>query len=230
MTTLRQLHLPLRLLSKPLSTTYPRRRFLSTHQPPKTQPPIKSAIITGAARGIGRAIAHRLAADGYALTLNDLPSSSRTNDALTTLCHDLRTLGHFAHPFHADITSAPAVSSLLSFHLSHYGSLSTMVANAGIVAVEPLLTVTPDNFLHMLNVNVIGVFNCYRAAAEQFIKQETSGKLIGASSVAGLRGIPMLGPYTANVCGGVGGGGDHGKCVCSRGGGDGDVGYDWGRA
>ncbi|KAK3351120.1 hypothetical protein B0H65DRAFT_420795 [Neurospora tetraspora] len=198
MTTLRQLHLPLRLLSKPLSTTYPRWRFLSTHQPPKPQPPIKSAIITGAARGIGRAIAHRLAADGYALTLNDLPSSSQTDDALTTLCHDLRTLGHSAHPFHADITSPDSVSALLSSHLSVYGSLSTMVANAGIVAAQPLLTVTTNDFLHMLNINVIGVFNCYRAAAEQFIKQGTSGKLIGASSVAGLRGIPMLGPYTTS--------------------------------
>ena len=50
----------------------------------------------------------------------------------------------------------------------------------------------------MLNINVIGVFNCYRAAAEQFIKQGTSGKLIGASSVAGLRGQPLLGPYATS--------------------------------
>ncbi|KAK3403389.1 hypothetical protein B0T20DRAFT_400824 [Sordaria brevicollis] len=73
-----------------------------------------------------------------------------------------------------------------------------MIANAGIVAAQPLLSVNPDDFRHMLNVNVVGVFNCYRAAAEQFIKQGTSGKLIGASSVAGLRGQLMLGPYSSS--------------------------------
>ncbi|KAK3950314.1 hypothetical protein QBC32DRAFT_346804 [Pseudoneurospora amorphoporcata] len=198
MPVLRRLPTPLRLVSKPIPATIFRHRFLSTQQPPKPKPPIKSAIITGAARGIGRAIAHRLAADGYALTLNDLPPSSQTDDALTSLCNDLESLGHSAHPFHGDITSPASVTALLSSHLSVYGSLSTMIANAGIVAAAPLLSVQPNDFLHMLNVNVIGVFNCYRAAAEQFSKQGTSGKLIGASSVAGLRGQPLLGPYATS--------------------------------
>ncbi|EAA32468.1 NAD(P)-binding protein [Neurospora crassa] len=205
MAALRQLQRPLRLLSKPLLTASSR-RLISTQQAPKPKPPIKSAIITGAARGIGRAIAHRLAADGYALTLNDLPSSSPSSssssdpdDALTSLCHTLHSLGYpNIHPFPADITSPDSVSALISSHVSVHGSLSTMVANAGIVAAQPLLTVTPQDLLRMFTINVIGVFNCYRAAAEQIIKQGTSGKLIGASSVAGLRGLPMLGPYVAS--------------------------------
>ncbi|EGZ75013.1 NAD(P)-binding protein [Neurospora tetrasperma FGSC 2509] len=181
------------------------------NNPPSPKTPIKSAIITGAARGIGRAIAHRLAADGYALTLNDLPSSSSSSssssassssdpdDALKSLCHTLHSLGYpNIHPFPADITSPDSVSALISSHVSVHGSLSTMVANAGIVGAQPLLTVTPQDLLRMFNINVIGVFNCYRAAAEQMIKQGTSGKLIGASSVAGLRGLPMLGPYVAS--------------------------------
>ncbi|CCC09004.1 hypothetical protein SMACR_03167 [Sordaria macrospora] len=198
MSTLRHLSIPLHPISKPLRATFLRRRFLSTQQPPKPKAPIKSAIITGAARGIGRATAHRLAADGYVLTLNDLSSSSSSDDALTTLCNDLQSLGHSAHPFHADITTPTSVSALLSSHLSVYGSLSCMIANAGIVAAAPLLSVNPNDFLHILETNVIGVFNCYRAAAEQFIKQGTSGKLIGASSVAGLRGQPLLGPYATS--------------------------------
>ncbi|KAL0465447.1 hypothetical protein QR685DRAFT_609752 [Neurospora intermedia] len=194
MTTLRQLQLPLRLLSKPLLTASSR-RLISTQQAPKPKPPVKSAIITGAARGIGRAIAHRLAADGYALTLNDLPSSSPSSsssssdpdDALTSLCHTLHSLGYpNIHPFPADITSPDSVSALISSHVSVHGSLSTMVANAAI------------DLVRMFTINVVGVFNCYRAAAEQMIKQGTSGKLIGASSVAGLRGVPMLGPYVAS--------------------------------
>lgn len=204
MGSLQQLQLPLRLLSKPLLTASTR-RLISTQQAPKPKPPIKSAIITGAARGIGCAIAHRLAADGYALTVNDFPSSSSSpsssnpDDALTSLCHTLHSLGYpNIHPFPADITSPDSVSALISSHVSVHGSLSTMVANAGIVAAQPLLTVTPQDLLRMFNINVVGVFNCYRAAAEQMMKQGTSGKLIGASSVAGLRGVPMLGPYAAS--------------------------------
>lgn len=145
MTTLRQLQLPLRLLSKPLLTASSR-RLISTQQAPKPKPPVKSAIITGAARGIGRAIAHRLAADGYALTLNDLPSSSPSSsssssdpdDALTSLCHTLHSLGYpNIHPFPADITSPDSVSALISSHVSVHGSLSTMVANAAIVGAQP---------------------------------------------------------------------------------------------
>lgn len=73
-----------------------------------------------------------------------------------------------------------------------------MVANAGIAQVKSLLEMTEADIRKIFDVNVIGVFNCYQAAAKQMIKQDSGGKLIGAASIAGLKAGAMLAHYSAS--------------------------------
>jgi len=150
--------------------------------------PQRSAMITGAARGIGRAIAARLAADGLAISVADLPGAEleRTAGELTALAVPL------------DVTDAAAVDAAVAAHVAGLGGLDVMVANAGIAITAPLLETTVADLQRMLDVNVKGVFNCYRAAARQMISQGRGGRLIGAASVASHRGGKWQSAYSAS--------------------------------
>jgi meso-butanediol dehydrogenase/(S,S)-butanediol dehydrogenase/diacetyl reductase len=145
-------------------------------------------MITGAARGIGRAIAARLAADGLAISVADLPGAEleRTAGELTALAVPL------------DVTDAAAVDAAVAAHVAGLGGLDVMVANAGIAITAPLLETTVADLQRMLDVNVKGVFNCYRAAARQMISQGRGGRLIGAASVASHRGGKWQSAYSAS--------------------------------
>ena len=150
--------------------------------------PQRSAMITGAARGIGLAIAARLAADGLAISVADLPGAEleRTAGELTALAVPL------------DVTDAAAVDAAVAAHVAGLGGLDVMVANAGIAITAPLLETTVADLQRTLDVNVKGVFNCYRAAARQMISQGRGGRLIGAASVASHRGGKWQSAYSAS--------------------------------
>jgi acetoin reductase-like protein len=160
------------------------------------------AIVTGAARGIGRAIALRLAHDGYHITASDLPALQPQLDSLvseiTTTC---KTKAH-AHP--ADVTSPTEVASLVRSSATTLGRLDTMVANAGIAQVKSLLDVTPEDFDRVFDVNVKGVHYCLQAAAKQMLSQdipegrEIRGKLIAAASVVAFNPNPLMSIYSAS--------------------------------
>lgn len=76
-----------------------------------------------------------------------------------------------------------------------------MVANAGIAQVKPLLEITPEDWDHVMAVNLRGVFLCYQEAARQMIQQGTGGKIIGAASIVAYRPFPLLGNYSASKWG-----------------------------
>jgi meso-butanediol dehydrogenase / (S,S)-butanediol dehydrogenase / diacetyl reductase len=157
--------------------------------------PQRTAIVTGAARGIGRAIALRLAADGYDLTVNDLPGS---RDALEEVATAVRAAGRrvLIHP--ADVSVEAEVVGLVAATVDALGRLDVMVANAGIVHVGPLLDVTVQEWDRILTVNARGAFLCYREAARQMIAQGEGGRIIGAASVAAHQGGAQQGPYSAS--------------------------------
>ncbi|KAK4163719.1 hypothetical protein QBC43DRAFT_379135 [Cladorrhinum sp. PSN259] len=155
----------------------------------------RTAIITGSARGIGKAIALRLARDGYDITVNDLPSLQSQIDSTVS---EIRALGRNAYGHAADVSSLPEVEAMISSSVSKLGPLTTMVANAGIAQVKPLLELTTDDFSRMFAVNVHGVHYCYQAAAKQLIAQKTPGKLIGAASIVAFQPFPLLGHYSAS--------------------------------
>jgi meso-butanediol dehydrogenase/(S,S)-butanediol dehydrogenase/diacetyl reductase len=155
----------------------------------------RSAIVTGAAGGIGRAIAVRLARDGLALTVVDLPTAAHQLGALVT---QLTAAGARAVAAAADVSMAEEVEAAVAGHVGAHGGLDVMVANAGIAVTAPLLDTTDEQWQRTIEVNLRGVFNCYRAAARQMVSQGRGGRLIGAASVAAHRGGKWQGAYSAS--------------------------------
>jgi meso-butanediol dehydrogenase/(S,S)-butanediol dehydrogenase/diacetyl reductase len=156
------------------------------------------AHITGAARGIGRSIALRLAQDGHDIAISDLPSMEQELGATR---EELVALGVKAVALVGDVTESEDVRRLVSETAAQLGSLDVMVANAGIAQTKELLDVTPEEYLKVHAVNGLGVFLCYTEAARQMIKQGHGGKIIGASSIAGHKGFGLLGVYSSSKFG-----------------------------
>ena len=156
--------------------------------------PNRSALVTGAAGGIGRAISERLVADGFAVSVADLSSSADQLEALVA------SLGgpDVALGLLVDVTEAASVEAAVATHVGHFGGLDVMVANAGIAVTAPLLEITGEQWQQTMDVNVRGVFHCYQSAARQMIRQGRGGRLIGAASVAAHRGGKWQSAYSAS--------------------------------
>ncbi len=153
------------------------------------------ALVTGAARGIGRAIALRLAEDGLDVAVNDIEAGEAR---LHEVAGEIAGLGRRSAAVVADVSEPQAVESMVGRVVSELGHLDVMVANAGIAHVKPLLEVTPEEFDHLMAINLRGVYLCYTAAARQMIAQGGGGKIIGAASIVGYRPFPLLGHYSAS--------------------------------
>lgn len=154
----------------------------------------RSALVTGAARGIGRAIAGRLAADGLRVSVADLPSAQNQVDAVVSeLGGPTVALG-----LSVDVIDAASVDTAVTRHVQHFGGLDVMVANAGIAVTAPLLETTDDQWQRTMEVNLLGVLHCYQSAARQMIAQGRGGRLIGAASVAAHRGGKWQSAYSAS--------------------------------
>lgn len=162
------------------------------------------AIVTGcAANGIGRAIALRLASDGFDVALNDLPSKRAELEALAK---DIQ--GQFSRRtliITGDVAEETTVKGFVDETVKVLGGLDVMVANAALCPVKSLLdgrspfllalvdikqtcTVTGADFDRVISVNLKGVFFCFQNAARVMIAQGRGGKIIGASSAAGKQG------------------------------------------
>ena len=118
-----------------------------------TARPNRSALVTGAARGIGRAIAERLAADGLGVSVADLPGSKDQVDAVVAgLSGSEVALG-----LAVDVTDADSVEAAVAAHVQHFGGLDVLVANAGIAVTAPLLETTAAQWQLTMDVNLRGV-------------------------------------------------------------------------
>ena len=152
------------------------------------------ALVTGAARGIGRGIAVRLAADGLDVAVNDIEENE---NELEEVAESVRGAGRRALTVTADVSDPGEVEGMVGRVADELGRLDVMVANAGIAQVKPLLEITPEDFDGLMSVNLRGVFLCYQAA-RQMIRQASGGKIIGAASIAAHKGFAMLGHYSAS--------------------------------
>ncbi|KAG5635738.1 hypothetical protein H0H81_010238 [Sphagnurus paluster] len=143
------------------------------------------ALVTGASKGIGRAIAVRLAKDGFDVAINDLPVAEESLDGVRK---EIAALGR--RPFVAigDVSVEKNVKNMVSSVAENLGQLNVMVANAGICKSTPIIETEVSQWEKLLAVNTIGLFLSYKYAALQMIKQGKGGRIIGASSVAGKRG------------------------------------------
>ena len=152
------------------------------------------AVVTGAARGIGEAIAQRLGRDGLHVIVADLPSMQ---EGVASTVEAITSAGGAATAAETDVTEEASVEALVETAVEAGGHLDVFVANAGIAQVQELIDYDAADFQKILDVNVTGVFNSYRQAARQMIAQGHGGKIIGAASIVAFRPFALLGPYSA---------------------------------
>ena len=152
----------------------------------------KVALVTGAAQGIGRGIALRLARDGADIALVDLKA-----EKLADVAREIAGLGRQTTQFAADVSQREEVYAAVDHAERELGAFDVMVNNAGIAQVNPLSEVTPDELTQIMGINVGGVLWGIQAAAAKFKTRGHGGKIISACSIAGHDGFEMLGLYSA---------------------------------
>jgi len=153
------------------------------------------ALVTGAGRGIGRAIAQRLSAEGLQVAL-----SSRSKDQLE------ETAAGCTGPtlvLPADITDPSAVDALFAAIESEWGGVDVLVANAGAGSSAPIHRVTDDDWQRMLDLNLTAPFRCIRRAVPGMVERG-HGRIVALASIAAKRGEPYIAAYTASKHGVLG--------------------------
>ncbi|KAJ3573807.1 hypothetical protein NP233_g2196 [Leucocoprinus birnbaumii] len=179
---------------------------------------LRVALVTGASRGIGEAIARRLAHDGFDVALNDLPSRL---SALESLHREITRGGRRVYIHTADVSQDSEVESMVKETVKNLGGLNVvspnstssqnytqitisacaqkMVANAGIARFTPSEALgTVEVWDHVMSVNARGVYLCYKHAAEAMIAQGRGGRIIGAASVVSKQGMAFATAYSAS--------------------------------
>jgi len=159
----------------------------------------KIALVTGASRGIGRAIAIGLAEAGADVAIN---YAGNEQAALET-AEAVRAQGRQAITIKADVGDAEQVESMVKQVLEHFGRLDILVNNAGITRDNLLMRMKEEEFDQVINTNLKGVFNCMKAVTRPMMKQR-SGRIINISSVVGAVGNPGQTNYVAAKAGVIG--------------------------
>ncbi|KAJ7706982.1 NAD(P)-binding protein [Mycena rosella] len=164
---------------------------MSTQHNPSTP---RVALVTGAAQGIGRAIALRLAADGLDVAVDDLPINSGLLDALV---EEIERMGRKAVALTSDVSKEDEVRAMVASTVSVLGRLDVMIANAGLGAARlvSVMDANVEEWEKNWEVNIRGVLLCYKYAARQMVAQGGRGRIIGASSICGQRGYAGVGGY-----------------------------------
>jgi meso-butanediol dehydrogenase/(S,S)-butanediol dehydrogenase/diacetyl reductase len=152
----------------------------------------KVAIVTGAGRGIGRAIALRLADDGADVAVNDVRA-----EGAEQVAEEIRARGRRAVAVPADVSDRDTVFGMVAKVADELGRVDVMVSNAGMAQIKPLTEATPQELETLFRLNVFGVVYCLQAAVAQMQKQGGGGKIINAASVAGHNAFDYLGAYSA---------------------------------
>jgi NAD(P)-dependent dehydrogenase (short-subunit alcohol dehydrogenase family) len=154
------------------------------------------AVVTGAAQGLGLAIAEQLAAAGAAVTLADL-QLEKTQAAADTLCQ----AGSTAAAMRLDVTDSGQVDDVMAQVVATHGRLDILVNSAGLgQKVMPIVELSDDEWQRVLDVNITGTFNCCRAAARQMERQE-SGAIVNLASMNGHSPPALVASYNVSKAG-----------------------------
>ncbi|WP_054708414.1 3-oxoacyl-[acyl-carrier-protein] reductase [Bacillus sp. JCM 19041] len=159
----------------------------------------KTAIVTGASRGIGKAIAIELAKKGANIVVNYAGNQSRAEEVVS----DIKSLGRDVFAYQADVANSEEVNAMMKEAISRFGSIDILVNNAGITRDNLLMRMKEQEWDDVINTNLKGVFNCAKAVTRQMMKQR-SGRIINVSSVVGVMGNPGQANYVAAKAGVIG--------------------------
>ena len=154
------------------------------------------AVITGAARGIGRRTAEVLAEKGYALVLNDLDAANETEK-------EARKFGADVIQILADVSIEQNVAKMADDVLAHYGRVDVLVNNAGISLISPALETSLEQWHRVLDINLTAPFLLCRSFGP-IMRRQGAGSIVNVSSIAGLAGIADRVAYNASKHGLVG--------------------------
>jgi len=157
------------------------------------------AVVTGASRGIGKAIALRLAGEGMSVVLNYLQSA----DAAEAVAEEIRAIGSRALAVPADVRVRADAERLIATAESEFGRLDALVNNAGVIRDAMLLMLPDEDWDAVVDTSLKGARNCCRAALEPMISAR-SGAIVNVASISGLRGVAGQTGYSAAKAGLIG--------------------------
>ena len=153
----------------------------------------KVAVITGAAEGIGRAIAEEAAARGMKLVLADIDAAKL--DATTA---ELRAKGADADGLRTDVSKVGQVDDLADLAFARFGRVHLLVNNAGVACAKPVWDTTPGDWDWVMGVNLYGVTNGLRAFLPRMLSHGEEGHVVATASMAGLLSLPSMAAYNAS--------------------------------
>jgi len=157
------------------------------------------AIVTGASRGIGRAVALALAAEGANVVVNYANSS----EAAEQVVAEMAAMGSQGVALQGDVSEPAQVEALFRTVLDKWNRVDVLVNNAGITRDTLLLRMSPEDWQAVIDLNLTGVFLCTRAVSKVMLKQR-SGRIVNIASVAGQMGNPGQANYSAAKAGVIG--------------------------
>lgn len=159
----------------------------------------KSVLITGASRGIGRAIALYFAKNGAKVAVNYSGSEAKANEVV----EEIKANGGTAFAIKADISSSEDVTNMVKSVIDEFGSLDVLVNNAGITRDNLLMRMKEEDWDAVINTNLKGVFLTTKAVTRQMMKQR-NGRIINIASIVGVSGNAGQANYVAAKAGVIG--------------------------
>lgn len=154
------------------------------------------AVVTGAARGLGRALAAGLATQGARVVACDI-----NEDAVRETAAAIRASGAQAASTYVDVADPRSCDALIRHALDQFGRIDVLVNNAGVDVVEPIGAISEAAWSHIIGVDLAGVLHASQAAIRQMRAQGAGGSIINISSIASAVAIPGLGAYSAAKAG-----------------------------
>ncbi|WZY01155.1 3-oxoacyl-[acyl-carrier-protein] reductase [Bacillus sp. FSL W7-1360] len=159
----------------------------------------QTAIVTGASRGIGKAIALELAKAGANVVVNYAGSEARAAEVVA----EIQALGREAVAYQADVSQSEQVTAMIKDTLAQFGKIDILVNNAGITRDNLLMRMKEQEWDEVLDINLKGVFHCAKAVSRSMMKQR-SGRIINVASVVGVMGNTGQANYVAAKAGVIG--------------------------
>lgn len=159
----------------------------------------KTAVVTGASRGIGKAIALELAKKGATVVINYNGSSDKAMEVKK----EIEECGGSAEVYQCDVSQFDECEKFMKEVIEKYGKIDILVNNAGITRDGLLMRMSEEDFDRVLNVNLKGAFNTIRFASRQMMKQR-SGRIVNMASVVGITGNAGQANYAASKAGVIG--------------------------
>ena len=171
------------------------------------------AIVTGSARGIGKAIALKLAGAGADIVVNDIAAAA---DTLESTAEEIRTLGRQVLEVTADVSSSEDVTRLVEEAVGKFGKIDILVNNAGVTRDNLVMRMSDEEWDTVLNIDLKSAFLCSRAVLRHMLRQRW-GRIVSIASVVGIYGNPGQANYASAKAGIIGLTRSIAKEVASRG-------------